>query len=149
MYFDDWDRLDPPVPPDPAEEMWAAVIFTFLVIVIAIALSGCRVALPASEAPFDVKAPAFAFAGDEIRIACYVPESLGAGTIRLALEGAAASGPRPLEHAQTSLVISRVECGRWLATCSVSCEGGTRYAERVVEVRGGMCDGQGFVVPAR
>jgi len=113
-------------------------------------LGGCASA-PAKpvEAPFALRImPAFAFAGSDVRITCYVPESLGRGVIRIALEDFTASGPARLEHVQTSLLVQHVECGTWKATCRVVAEGGTRYAEQTLEVKGGMCDGRG-VNPVR
>lgn len=84
-----------------------------------------------------------------VRLTCYIPESLGRGTFRLALEGARATGPAVIERNQNVLEIPRTECGSWKATCRVVAENGSRFAERDVEVRGGMCEGGQVAVPAR
>lgn len=91
-------------------------------------------------ASFELRAPRIALWGNTIALTCFVPESLGSGSIRLALEGVQIIGPRPLEHAQTTLLIPRIECGTWKATCQVAATGGSRYAEVPIEVKGGMCE---------
>lgn len=139
-------ELQPREPRNAREELGAAGVFVIIVTLVAWMLSGCASAAAPNvtpEAPFELRLqPAFAFPGSDVRLTCHVPESLGRGVIRLALEGATATGPARLEHVQTSLLVQRVECGTWKATCWVDAEGGVRYAERTLEVKGGMCDGQ-------
>lgn len=127
------------------------VLVVILIAVIVAWLVGCvPPPVVTGESPFELRVtPLIAFQGGTVRLLCYVPESLGRGVIRLALEGARVTGPVQLEHAQNSLEIPRVECGKWKATCRVVTEGGTRYAERVLEVKGGMCDDGQVAVPAR
>ena len=152
MYYDDWGTLTPPEPEGnrKAEELGATIIIVLVVLLVAWLCSGCastaelRAKTATEESPFDLKTlPAIAFVGGDVRITCHVPESLGRGVIRLALEGVTASGPKQLEHVQNILLVQHVDCGNWKATCRVVAEGGTRYAERDVEVKGGMCEGDG------
>lgn len=127
------------------------LIVVALAVLIAWAVSGCA-SRPAllMESQFELRVmPPIVMQGGALRISCFVPESLGRGVIRLALEGVRVTGPVVLEHAQNSLEIPRVECGSWKATCRVATEGGERFAERDVLVRGGMCEGGPVAVPAR
>lgn len=146
MYYDDWGML-PREPRNPKEELGATIILVILILVMAWLL-GCISApsVTSAEAPFALAlVPAFAFPGADVRLTCHVPESLGRGVIRLALEDAAVTGPKRIEHIQETLLVQHVECGTWKATCRVVTEEGEQYAERVLEVKGGMCDAE----PAR
>lgn len=91
---------------------------------------------------FTLAAPHVILEGNAFAVTCYVPESLGPGHIRVALEGVNASA-RDIQGVETSLQV-RPGCGTWVATCSLQTAAGlTRRLEQDVQVRGGMCEGDG------
>lgn len=81
--------------------------------------------------------------GGGVRLRCLVidaPDVVGA--VRLALEGVTVTIqelPNQIEH---SVLIERLQCGKWLATCTVVRRGRPIVIRQDdVEVRGGLCDG--------
>jgi hypothetical protein len=94
---------------------------------------------------FTLAAPRVILEGNAFAVTCYVPESLGPGHIRVALEGVNAS-VRDIRSVETSLQV-RPGCGTWVATCLLQTATGlTRRLEQNVLVKGGLCedDGGGF-----
>ena len=92
---------------------------------------------------FHLEAPHWVLWGSSYRVTCYIPENLGAGAFSFGVIGINMSEANPIGPVQNSKVIDRAECGHWTAVCKVSAEGGDRYAEQAIDVRGGACEQDG------
>jgi hypothetical protein len=91
---------------------------------------------------FTLKAPAFVLAGQAAWLRCYVPERLGPGFLRLELAGHDATGPAPVRKIETSMLVKRVDCGTWTASCAfLDANGDTKRLERQVIARGSCNEG--------
>jgi hypothetical protein len=91
---------------------------------------------------FELKAPAFVLAGSPAWLRCYVPERLGPGFLRLELAGHDATGPAPVRKIETSMLVKRVDCGTWTASCAfLDANGDTKRLERQVIARGSCNEG--------
>jgi len=81
--------------------------------------------------------PRVILAGTAVWVTCYAPTDSGARAIRYGLEGIRMS-EGPLERIEHKLLVERVPCGTWQATCALST--GERR-DLSLEVIGGECDG--------
>lgn len=112
------------------------------VIVAALACISCALprslTLPASL-DFDVRLmPRFVMAGGAVWVTCYVPSEYRAERLRYGIEGIRMS-EGPLEHLENRMLVERIPCGRWSATCALSTG---EHRELRLEVLGD-CDGDG------
>jgi hypothetical protein len=95
---------------------------------------------PAAVGRFEVKVqPPIVLAGGAAWVVCQVPASSNARRVRYGLEGVRMS-EGPLERIEHRLLVERIPCGRWVATCALST--GERL-EAALESIGGSCEDGG------
>jgi hypothetical protein len=79
--------------------------------------------------------PRIVMAGSSLRVTCFVPGTYGAGLIRYGIEDLRIS-VGPLDLIENSLLIERMPCGLYMATCAVKTDTSTDRRELQISVQG-------------